>query len=159
MASTTPRTPSAIVARYQAVKGDDVFGFKADVLFSSLAFEHAAPFLKPTVTPDEWEAPTLDADVLRQQAVDYLAFAFGKAADHRGLSAGRSVDKLTEYAWLLGSDEVVAAMDDAPYPQYGVPKLAAFAAGFGVAFPDDEALQRMARGESCRASCDAGCGS
>ncbi|WP_301547102.1 hypothetical protein [Micromonospora sp. C95] len=49
----------------------------------------------------------------------------------------RSVDKLGELAWLLGRDDIVAAMDHAGYPMYGAPKVKAFADGFGWPFLDD----------------------
>ena len=41
-----------------------------------------------------------------------------------------------------------AAMQAAPYVQYGVPKLLAYAAGFGLLVPGDEALARMGRRQS-----------
>src|SRR5262249_50912769 len=57
---------------------------------------------------DKHKEYPLTEDFVRKEMLSYLAFAFGKAADHRGISAARSVQKLTEYAWLLGVDELVA---------------------------------------------------
>jgi hypothetical protein len=74
------------------------------------------------------------------------------------ISASRSVEKLTEFAWLLGRDDVVAAMDEAGYAQYGVPKLFAFAKGFEVEPPESDDLARMSRGERCSATYECGCG-
>ncbi|MEU7176071.1 hypothetical protein ABZ949_31815 [Micromonospora tulbaghiae] len=70
-------------------------------------------------------------------ARDYLRLAIGKILDHRSSSASRSVDKLSELAWLLGRDDVVAAMGHAGYPMYGAPAVKAFAGGFGWPFHDD----------------------
>ena len=72
---------------------------------------------------------------------------------------GISVEKLTEYAWLLGRDDVVATMNRADYVQYGAPKVKAFALGLGLPWPeDDEELERMAYGEPCQPGCEGGCG-
>jgi hypothetical protein len=156
----TARTQDEIVARLEAVKDDDWLGFKHDVLVPQLDFEHARPYLKPTATAESWNnkgEPT--AVEVETEAAGYLTFAIGKIVDHRGISASRSVDKLTEYAWLLGRDDVVAAMDEADYPQYGAPKVKAFAEGMGWPWPDGEALARMASGEACEPGCQEGCAS
>ncbi|MGC4857509.1 hypothetical protein ACLQ24_30140, partial [Micromonospora sp. DT4] len=94
-------------------------------------------------------------------ARNYLDFAIGKILDHRGNSASRSVDKLSELAWLLGRDNIVAAMDHAGYPMYGAPQVKAFADGFGWPFLDGDdglALARMADGQQCDPQgCERGC--
>lgn len=137
--------------------GDDLFGFRTEVLAEFLDLDCLTALdLKP-VDPGTWRAkPTSAAPA---DGAKYLEFAFGKALDHRGISAGRSVDKLTEYAWLQGRDDVVSAMTHADYAMYGVPKLLVYAQAFGLPVPDDEALRRMGRGEICDPEgCDAGCG-
>jgi len=147
------RSQDEIVARINAIE-DDMFGFRSDVLVSALDFAHAAPFLKDGTTEAEWDGEH-DAAFA---AHEYLTFAVGKILDHRGISASRSVDKLGEYAWLLGRDDVVAAMDAADYPQYGAPKVRAFAVGMDWSWPDDPDLARMAAGEPCEPGCVEGCG-
>lgn len=76
-----------------------------------------------------------------EAAVDYLKFAFGKAENHRGLSASRSVDRIGEYLWLLGLD--TDAFEAAEYAQYGVPKLKVAADRLGVPFPESPRLVNM----------------
>jgi hypothetical protein len=152
---TVKRTQDEIAERIRAVKDSDFFGFRREVLLDALDFEHARPFLVEGATSTDWRQVT----EVEQAARDYYAFALDKIRDHRGISASRSVDKLTEYAWLLGRDDVVAAMDAAPYPQYGAPKVKAFADGFELAWPDSDDMTRMANGESCTPTCDEGCGS
>lgn len=153
--TTTLRDQDLIVSRIEAVKAEDFFGFAREVLIGALDFEHAKPFLKPEVTADQWDTPTVDS--LTRQAVEYLEFAYGKALDHRGISAGRSVDKLREYAWLLGRDDVVGEMDSASYENYGAPKLKAFAEGMGLPVSDDPQFLRMASGDTCSPGCESGC--
>ncbi|GAA3851772.1 hypothetical protein GCM10023084_02490 [Streptomyces lacrimifluminis] len=123
------RSQDEIFARAQAA--DDMFGWAHEVLLPYLDFEHAKPVLNDGVTADEWAKYAKDPAKVREGAHSYYVFALGKIEDERGISAERSVIKLREYAWLMGMDAVVAAMDEAPYPQYGAPKVAAFAAGLG----------------------------
>ena len=156
------RTQDEIVARFEGYHGTsgfetDVMGWRREVLAEAMDFEHARPFLKPDVTADTWEAVTTDAQ-LAEMAAKYLDFGYGKAIDHRGISADRSVSKLREFAWLLGRDDVVEAMDKAAYPQYGAPKLLAFAVGMDLPVSDHPTFQRMAAGLPCKPDCDSGCG-
>jgi len=157
------RTQSDIVARIVCVRaeGTDLFGFREEVLLAALDFAHARQFLRPGVTAADWDQ-RVDHE---SYAMAYLEFAIGKILDHRSISASRSVDKLAELAWLVGRDDVVAAMQTAGYPMYGAPMVKAFADGFGWAFTDAvddsddrQALTRMARGQQCDPDgCRQGC--
>ena len=154
------RTQEEIVARIRAIDGQDLFGFRAEVLIPQLDYEHARPFLRSGWTAQEYRAATFELGkdgTLTQRAEACLEFAWGKARDHRGISPRRSVDKLQEHAWLAGRDDVVQAMRRAPYPMYGVPQLVAFARGMHLPVPDDRVLARMALSEPCRPDCDEGC--
>lgn len=145
------RTQDEIVKRMTEVTAEDIFGFQQEVLIGALEFERAKPFLVPEATAEKWQ-PWND-ESLKAAALDYLEFAWGKAEDHRGLSAERSVMKLTEYAWLMG-----LTVKDVPYAQYGCPFLKAFSEAIGAPVPDSIPLHRMMRGEPCREGCDMGCG-
>jgi len=99
----------------------------------------------------------LTEEFVKTEAIKYLDFAFGKAIDHRGISAGRSVQKMREYAWLLGYDDVVKfAEDDTNYQNYGVPILKKMAEVFGVPLPAE--IQQWPDGEPCHPGCESGCG-
>lgn len=165
------RTQQEIVARLQQIRagGEDLYGFQEEVLLPVLDFDHARPFLHQSVTRPKWRQ-TAD---LESQARAYLEFAIDKIIDHRSNSAWRSTVKLAELAWLLGRDDVVAAMYAAGYPCYGAPKVKAFADGFGWRFAaglgwrlaetvEDRqprrALIGMAQGRQCDpAGCQRGC--
>lgn len=153
----TLRSQEDIVARIAEIAGDDLFGFAREVLVDALDIDHARPFLIASATAEAWGDGHRDADQIHAAAVDYYNFALGKIENHRGLSADRSVDKLTQFAWLLGRDDVVTAMETAEYAQYGAPKVKAFGEGFGLPWPDDEAMVRMAQGKPCTDGCDEGC--
>jgi len=159
------RTAAEVVARFHAIKEDDVFGFRQEVLADALSFTEARDGglpLRPEATEESWGEARLTGDKLIPAARAYLEFAIGKIQDHRGISASRSVDKLGEMAWLAGRDDVVSAMESAPYEQYGAPKVKAFAEGMGFtdiwAAASDAALERMAVGQPCTEDCDSGCG-
>lgn len=134
-----------------------MFGFDVEVLARALTFEQAqgAGILKEDATDDGWGEPFADDDAVRAAAVDYLQFAFGKAQDHRGLSASRSVDKMTEFLWLLNID--TTPVGEASFQNYGVPQLKVVAGLLDVPFPTDADLVRMADGLPCRPECDEGC--
>jgi hypothetical protein len=164
------RTPEEIVARIAAIReGMFGFGFGAEVLLQALTFEQARPVLKPDATGAEWGDVLDSREKVQDAAVDYLEFAIGKALNHRGLSASRSIEKLTEYLWLLGLDDVLERFEAAGYAQYGMPKLRVMAEQFGMwpypqlQYSDSTAAalaaraERMAAGQRCTPECQSGC--
>lgn len=156
------RTQEEIFARAVAIAEDDLFGFAREVLCERLDFEHVKPLVHEDATPEDWYRLE-DLMPIGDAAEAYLAFAMGKADNHRGISAHRSVSKLREMAWLAGLDDVVQAMDDAPYPQYGVPKLLAFATAADLMNVWIEGMtpgiRRMSVGAPCEDGCPQGCNS
>ena len=165
---TVMRTQDEIVARIREKRS--IFAFDAEVLLPHLDYDHAREFIKPETTREQWEAPrehdgtTFDTYPLTEAAAlrdfrAYSEFAWGKAQDHRSLSAGRSVEKLEAWTWLLGRDDVLAEVAKTDYAQYGCPILKVFCEAFGFPIPDDEGTRRMTRGEPCVVGCDMGCGS
>jgi hypothetical protein len=156
----TTRTQDEIRARFDAA--DDFFGFAAEVLADSMTADTIRQINPNAQLPEDW-APK-SREQLETAAREYLTFAIEKALNHRGISAERSVVKLREFAWLLGRDDVVEAMDAADYPQYGVPKVKAFADGMGwpfLSFAEEyerAALFGMSNGDLCRDDCAEGCG-
>jgi len=154
-----PQLPSQgdILARIQRIRkdGEDIFGYRLEVLLEHLDCDHLRDIAGPNA--DLSDLSFAPSPLPPLEAAGYLEYAFEKALDHREISASRSVQKLEEYAWLAGRQDVVTAMENAPYAQYGVPKLLVYAEAFGLPVPADEALARMGRGEPCEAGCRAGC--
>ncbi len=149
------RTQEEIVeqVKKKSLAQPSLLHFEVDALISCLTFENAKPWLKENVTEEDWEC---EEDV-RATAVDHLRFAWDKASGHRGISASRSVDKLTAYCWVLGLETSLIA--DAPYAQYGCPQLKVIAELLGEPLPTDKKLLRMMAGQSCVSHCEQGCGS
>lgn len=153
------KTLEEILAFYQAHQGRDFLGFAAEVLVPYLPFDLAKSFLKPEVTADQWTSKPIAEDAIREDMRDYMAFAWSKVDDHRGISASRSVEKMGAWLWLLGDEEMYALTDDdARYAQYGAPILKAISEKYEFPIPAGERIERMARGEKCRPDCDEGCG-
>lgn len=155
------RTPEEILARIKDVTPHDMFGFRRDVLMGYLDFEHVKPFLKPEAVPAQWVADQNSTEAIIQETKSYMELAWGKVRDHRGLSAGRSVQKMTEFCWLLGEDKLIEQIEKSDYPQYGAPILKLICEKFGFPIPDDEDLKLMMQGLRCRACTDgsnSGCG-
>ena len=160
------RTQDEIVKRLR--DHGDPFGFGLQVLLPHLDFDHAREFLKNGATRADWESPRQNGDGVEERYPlaesaalrdfrAYAAFAWGKAQDHRGLSAMRSVEKLTAWTWLLGRDDVLDRVQQTDYALYGCPVLRVLCEAFDFPIPDDEGARRMMRGEPCRPDCPNGC--
>ena len=152
---TALRTQEEIATRIEEQKKIPL-SFQDEVLIEFLDYEHAKPFLKDGVSTEEWAelAAALERDVVIERMRDYWDFALGKALDHRGLSANRSIDKMEAWTWLIGEDDVIRG----DYAQYGAPILKQVGERYGFPIPDDEAFTRMANGQRCRDDCMDGCG-
>ncbi len=144
------RTDKEILDRYAGL--DRFFDFEPSDLLAFLPFEKAKPRLKADAKAEDWGDPEpRDHDALKKTIVDYLEFAWGKCQDHRGLSAGRSIDHFRAWLWMDGEDELVERIenDDIPDAQDGAPILKAISVKYGVPIPDDDATRRMMRGDIC----------
>jgi hypothetical protein len=140
------KTLDEVRAAFNA-EGGDMFGFGKEVLGTYL----------PENYEDKDKIPDFEEEVVRNDMLDYLDFAFGKALDHRGLSAGRSVIKLAKWAWILDRQDLVDfAEDESNYANYGVPVLKRFAQAFDVKMPDS--IIAWEDGEACEPGCSMGCG-
>ena len=98
------RTDEEILARIEAVKADDWMGTQTSDLIVRLPFEKAQPYLKPEAKAEDWKIAPRDRDALLAEMLGYMPFAWGKANNERGLSAGRSMDHYSAWTWLAGDD-------------------------------------------------------
>lgn len=152
------RSATEILSRIKSDK-TDFFGFATGALLEFLTFGEAQPFLKPDAKESDWTMRWDRSDEgVKSCMRDYMAFAWGKAGDHRGLSAGRSIEKMEAWIWLLEDDDFLAQLAQVPYENYGAPKLKAICERYGLDIPSDPAVLRMAAGQSCCDGCEEGCG-
>lgn len=128
------RTIDEIAAKIPSC--DDMFGTVRGDLMEWLPFERAAQLdlLNEDATKEMWakagfpRPPTDDAVI--NEIKSYMPFAWGKANDCRGLSAGRSLLHMEAWLWLLGVGDASEQLDD--YTHYGKPQLKAICEAFGV---------------------------
>lgn len=155
----TRHTQDEIVARIRNIEKHDFFGVQSEDLIRALDVAHAQEFLKKEYL-DAWKA-SADEEIL-SYAREYLKFAVDKAVEHRGLSAGRSVDHYRAWVWLL-EPERYEEFEAVPYPNYGAPQLKAAATILGFTDEWDRLaalnpeIVNMAAGKPCEPDCVEGC--
>lgn len=145
----TIHTQDDILIRFEAIKGQDVLGFRSEALLEFMDYEHAKGLLKKDVSRAEWneDVSPLTREQLIKTMREYMVFAWEKALDERGISASRSVDKMGEWLWILGDREILAKFEAADYAMYGKPKLRVISEAYGFPIPEyDEELESV-RGE------------
>lgn len=121
------KTQEEIIARIEQIKARDFFGFETSDLVSYLDYKHASPFMKEGTTESEWGiAPKPPSE----EIVGYLPFAWGKANNCRGLSAGRSVSHMSAWLWLDGKEALADNLHEI-YEWYGKPCLAVISQEYG----------------------------
>lgn len=98
------RTDEEILVRIKSLESVDFFGFETTDLIVRLPFDKATPFLKPEATEANWEQAPRDRESLLKEMQEYMPFAWEKANDGRGLSAGRSMAHYSAWTWLAGDD-------------------------------------------------------
>ena len=152
------RTTTEIADHYNKIKSDDFLGFQGEVLLPYLSVDEVRPFFKPDTDLSEWQQCPLTETVVLEQMREYMKFAWDKVENHRGISASRSVEKMEAWLWVLGREELMGQVCDAPYENYGAPKLKVICEALGFSVPSSEEVSRMMRGLPCCEGCREGCG-
>jgi hypothetical protein len=128
------RTQQEIVDRFNERREEDFFGFEIGEYVDFLDFENAKEFLKDEVDAEQWKLAQKEntREVILKIMEDYMEFAWTKANNCRGISAGRSIGHYQAWVWLLGDEDVKALgilwMD---YEYYGKAELVAICERFG----------------------------
>lgn len=118
------RTQEEIKKRFK--EADDMFGTQQNDLIDYMTFETAKEFLKDEYVKDiESGQKKWDQSVNpKKEILNYLDFAYGKAENERGLSAGRSMLHFKTWIWLDDDklyNELENQIDN--YYGYGIPVL------------------------------------
>jgi len=132
---TLTRSAQGIRARLDA-KRNEFLNFEPEVLLEFLPFDAVKDLCKDETTAETFGAPkTLEEGV--DAFLGYMEFAWGKAEDERGLSAMRSIQKLSAYLWLFGRDDLHDLInDDDLCNPYGAPALIAVCDEMKIPVPD-----------------------
>ena len=115
------RTDDEILARIEARKEEDFFGFELTDLLIRLPFEKARPYVSDEITEAGWTTLPRDRDSVLKEMHEYMSFAWDKANNCRSLSAGRSMCHYMAWVWLVGDEEVFGDLTD--YQYYGKDNL------------------------------------
>ncbi len=138
------KSQEEIFAKFEELKNsasNSLFDFRREVLMSYLTFEA----VKSNLTEDYieeieagtkvWE-PLTTIDSCVKDFLSYMGFAWGKSEDERGLSASRSIQKLSMWLWLMNRDDLqVIIEDDSLYNPYGAPALIEVCDKMGIEVP------------------------
>jgi len=152
------RTVEEIKEHIRKIEEMDLFGTRID-LVSYLSFNEAKEFLKPDSKEEDWKATELTEKAILKEMKEYMIFALGKVENHRGISAGRSIDHFHNWLFLLGDDELLKFLDDdSNYANYGAPILKKICEKYDIPFPKGKEFNRMAEGKPCYEGCQEGCG-
>lgn len=114
----TNRTQAEILKRIEEIKDQDFFGFQVNDLVCFLTYENAKPWCREGVTESQWAQHTDAAELIK----GYMGFAWNKANECRGLSAGRSLEHMKAWVWLDGKADLLEQIEQ-DYEYYGKPHL------------------------------------
>lgn len=137
-----------VKARYESVGKEDFFGWAGEVLLDYISFEDAKEYFKSDYVEEVKSGATkhttvTDINEAAQDFLDYMNFAWGKAQDERGISAGRSIMKLREWLFVMNRPDLAEEIDrEDLYPPYGAPALISICEKMGIQVPDS--LRRFA---------------
>ena len=135
-------TQDEIVARIEDRRGDkDPLDFEWPEYVEYLDYEHIRPFLAAEWV-QKYESgeekytgkPDFTRDDILKKMEDYLAFAWEKANNCRGISANRSIQHYIAWTWLAGDQEFSAKVEELfekAYMHYGKGILATIAEKYG----------------------------
>lgn len=119
---------------------DDMFGFGKGVARDILPFEDVKDWLKEEYVKEveagkkKWGVIT-DVYEITQDFLDYMVFAWMKSQDERGLSAGRSIEKLSVWMKILNREDLAEVLNGS-YNPYGAPALIECCKKLGIKVPD-----------------------
>jgi len=123
------RSQDEIVAEIERIKDEDFFGFKIGDLIGYLDYGHAKQYLKPEATAEDWKQSPSDRESILKQMEEYMEFAWGKANDERGISAGRSLAHYTVWVWMIGDQDRFGDLER--YQYYGKDNLRTICDAYG----------------------------
>lgn len=116
---------------------DQVFGFGLQVLMAHIDLDTLLKTF-PGMDPAGGHEPVQTTEEATQDFLDYMVFAWDKALGQRGLSAGRSIQKLGAWLQVLGRDDLHELINDENlYAPYGAPALIAVCERMGIQVPND----------------------
>ena len=135
------QSSKSIREKYDTVKENDFFGFASQVYFEFIDWEdckdlYQAEYIQDVESGKEKFEPITDIMEAAQDFLDYMNFAWGKAQDKRGISASRSITKLSAWLWIMGRPDLSEEIEkDELYNPYGASALISICEKMGINVP------------------------
>ncbi len=122
---------------------DDFFGFSKSVAFDYLPLIENTKkyfkdeYLKKIENKEIEHIHITDIYEAAQDFLDYMVFAWMKAMDEKGISASRSIYKLSAWMKILNRSDIADILTkDSLYYPYGRPALKEACKQLGIKYPD-----------------------
>lgn len=148
-----------IVARIAERKEADMFGFEWQEYIEWLDHPHAVAtgvLNEKAKIAANWPPPEseLTREVMLAKMLAYMEFAWGKANDCRGISAGRSISHYVAWIWLAGDRAFSSEVEQIEHRYYGKPALVAICERYEWDWKkwDDDRWTDSEDGDGCDAS-------
>lgn len=150
------RTNAELFAWYEENKVDDIFGYKLEIIFPFFTGEQQRSY---GMEGTEWVGSiAITEEEVHRRMKGYMKFAWEKVLGHRGISASRSVSRMSVWVFLMGNDDLLKFVQDGNnYAMYGAPVLKRICEKYRFPIPKDERVLRMAKGLPCTVRCNQGC--
>jgi len=136
------KTQDEIRKKYDT--SNSFIGSYQEVLLSYMDFYHCKnlykdDYIKQVESGEKnFDPPITDILETTQDFLDYLNFGYTKALDQRGISAGRTIEKLSAWLWLLGREDLEIIINSSSlYNPYGMPALIRLTEELGLEVPQE----------------------
>lgn len=114
----------------QALDGRDISRLDSFMSLDQLKVADLTP-----TNPEKWEPEEFSRENVLERLKTDLSFAFEKALNKRGLSAGMMFSVIKMWMWVLDEHEDLVNWSDDNYAQYGLPYLKAVALRYNLENP------------------------
>ena len=113
-------TKEEVDKRYDERGEGDIIGFETDEYLIYMSFDKLRTIVKPEMSDDDLrEAMSeLSRDHMLDTMREYMAFAWEKANNMRGISANRSIEHYVAWTWLAGDAGLSAEIGDMAWNEY-----------------------------------------
>ena len=154
---TDLRSNDAIERHLKNEMERSLFAFGVQAAAEIVPYGSIKSLLKEGITEESYAEgmPKYTRDNVIEVMREYMGrIGWDKAENHRGISAGRTIEKMEMWIWLLGEDDWNTYLkhrreDPVDYAPYGAPILHLICWLYKFPVPDSETLKPMIQGEPC----------
>lgn len=131
--------------KYESIKAQDFLGFSAEAYLPFMNWEDAKEYYKEEfrqkVDSGEIKYTNVIIEEAAQDFLDYMNFAWDKAQNMRGISASRSIEKLSAMLYCMNRADLAEEIQrEELYNPYGAPALINICKKMRITFPESLAV-------------------